>query len=59
MNSSYFENSIMDSLFRFFSPYFSMATRTTQFILIWLVIAQLALQSFPSPCFHHFAKTQH
>lgn len=41
-------NSIIGSLFRFFSPYFSAATRPTQFLLTWLVIAQLALQSFPS-----------
>lgn len=48
MSSLYLENSIIGSLFRFFSPYFSMATRPTQFFLTWLVIAQLALQSFPS-----------
>ena len=59
MNSLYLENSIISSLFRFFSPYFSMATRPMQFLLTWLIIAQLALQLFPSPCFHHFAKSQH
>ena len=53
MNSSYLENSIIGSLFRFFSPYFSAATRPTQFLLTWLVIAQLALQSFPSLRFLH------
>ena len=53
MNSLYLENSIIGSLFRFFSPYFSAATRPTQFLLTWLVIAQLALQSFPSLRFLH------
>ena len=51
MNSLYLENSIIGSLFRFFSPYFSAATRPTQFLLTWLVIAQLALQAFPSFAF--------
>ena len=37
MNSLYLENSIIGSLFRFFSPYFSTATRPTQFLLTWLV----------------------
>ena len=46
MNSLYLENSIIGSLFRFFSPYFSTATRPTRFLLTWLVIAQVALQSF-------------
>ena len=32
MNSLYLENSIIGSLFRFFSPYFSTATRPTQFM---------------------------
>ena len=54
MNSLYLENSIIGSLFRFFSPYFSAATRPTQFLLTWLVIAQLALQSFPSLRFLHW-----
>ncbi len=54
MNSLYLENSIIGSLFRFFSPYFSAATRPTQFLLTWLVIAQLALPSFPSLRFHLF-----
>ena len=54
MNSLYLENSIIGSLFRFFSPYFSTATRPTQFLLTWLVIAQLALQSFPSLRFLHW-----
>lgn len=53
MNSLYLENSTMGSLFRFFSRYFSTATRPTQFLLTWLVIAQLALQSFPSLRFLH------
>ena len=53
MNSLYLENSIIGSLFRFFSPYFSAATRPTQFLLTWLVIAQLALQPFPSFRFLH------
>ena len=53
MNSLYLENSTMGSLFRFFSRYFSIATRSTQFLLTWLVIAQLALQSFPSLRFLH------
>ena len=53
MNSLYLENSIIGSLFRFFSPYFSAATRPTQFLLTWLVIAQLALQAFPSLRFLH------
>ena len=53
MNSLYLENSTMGSLFRFFSRYFSQATRPTQFLLTWLVIAQLALQSFPSLRFLH------
>ena len=53
MNSLYLENSTMGSLFRFFSRYFSAATRPTQFLLTWLVIAQLALQSFPSLRFLH------
>ena len=53
MNSLYLENSTMGSLFRFFSRYFSKATRPTQFLLTWLVIAQLALQSFPSLRFLH------
>jgi hypothetical protein len=48
MNSLYLENSIIGSLFRFFSPYFSTAIQPTQFLLTWLVIAQLASQSFPS-----------
>ena len=39
--------------YRFFSPYFSTATRPTQFLLTWLVIAQLALQAFPSLRFLH------
>jgi hypothetical protein len=43
----------MGSLFRFFSRYFSTAIRTTQCLLTWLVIAQLALQSFPSLRFLH------
>ena len=37
MNSLYLENSIIGSLFRFFSPYFSTATRPTRFLLTWLV----------------------
>ena len=53
MNSLYLENPTMGSLFRFFSRYFSKATRPTQFLLTWLVIAQLALQSFPSLRFLH------
>ena len=53
MNSLYLENSTMGSLFRFFSRYFSAATRPTQFLLTWLVIAQLTLQSFPSLRFLH------
>ncbi len=53
MNSLYLENSTMGSLFRFFSRYFSTATRPTQFLLTWLVIAQLTLQSFPSLRFLH------
>ena len=53
MSSLYLENSIIGSLFRFFSQYFSTATRPTQFLLTWLVIAQLALQSFPSLRFLH------
>ena len=48
MISLYLENSIIGSLFRFFSPYFSTAIQSTQFLLTWLVIAQLASQSFPS-----------
>lgn len=51
MNSLYLENSIIGSLFRFFSTYFSTATRPTRFLLTWLVIAQVALQAFP---FLHF-----
>lgn len=43
----------MGSLFRFFSRYFSTAIRPTQCLLPWLVIAQLALQSFPSLRFLH------
>ena len=39
MNSLYLGNLIIGSLFRFFSPYFSTATRPTQFLLTWLVIA--------------------
>lgn len=53
MNSLYLENSPMDSLFRFFSRFFSTATRPTQCLLTWLVIAQLALQTFPSLRFLH------
>lgn len=53
MNSLYLENSIIGSLFRFFSRYFSTATRPTQCLLTWLVIAQPALQSFPSLRFLH------
>ena len=53
MNLLYLENSIISSLFRFFSQYFSTATRPTQFLLTWLVIAQLALQAFPSLRFLH------
>ena len=53
MNSLYLENSIIGSLFRFFSPYFSTATRPTRFLLTWLVIAQVALQAFPSLRFLH------
>ena len=53
MNSLYLENSIIGSLFRFFSPYFSTATRPTHFLLAQLVIAQLVLQSFPSLPFLH------
>ena len=53
MNSLYLENSIIGSLFRFFSQYFSAATRPTRFLLTWLVIAQLALQGFPSLRFLH------
>ena len=52
MNSLYLENSIIGSLFRFFSPYFSAATRPTQFLLTWLVIAQLACR--PSRPFAFF-----
>ena len=51
MNSLYLEN--IGSLFRFFSPYFSTATRPTRFLLTWLVIAQVALQAFPSLRFLH------
>ena len=43
----------MGSLFRFFSRYFSVATRPTEFLLTWLVIAQLTLQPFPSLRFLH------
>lgn len=43
----------MGSLFQFFSRYFSAATRPTKCLLTWLVIAQLALQSFPSLRFLH------
>ena len=53
MSSLYLENSIISSLFRFFSPYFSAATRPTRFLLTWLVIAQVALQAFPSLRFLH------
>ena len=53
MNSLYLENSIIGSLFRFFSPYFSTATQPTRFLLTWLVIAQVALQAFPSLRFLH------
>ena len=53
MSSLYLENSIIGSLFRFFSQYFSTAMLPTQFLLTWLVIAQLALQSFPSLRFLH------
>ena len=53
MSSLCLENSIMGSLFRFFSRYFSTATRPTQCLLTWLVIAQLALQTFPSLRFLH------
>ena len=53
MNSLYLENSIIGSLFHFFSPYFSTATRPTRFLLTWLVIAQVALQAFPSLRFLH------
>ena len=53
MNSLYLENSIIGSLFHFFSPYFSTATRPTRFLLTWLVIAQVALQAFPSFRFLH------
>ena len=53
MNSLYLENSIMGSLFRFFSRFSSMATRPMQYLLTWLVIAQLALQAFPSLRFLH------
>lgn len=49
MSSLYLENSIIGGLFRFFSPYFSTATRPTDL----LIIAQLALQSFPSLRFLH------
>lgn len=48
MDSVYLENSIIGSLFRFFSQYFSTATRPTKCLLTWLVIAPLALQSFSS-----------
>ena len=53
MISLYLENSIIGSLFHFFSPYFSTATRPTRFLLTWLVIAQVALQAFPSLRFLH------
>ena len=53
MNSLYLENSIIGSLFRFFSPYFSTAIQPTQFLLTWLVITQLALKAFPSLRFYH------
>ena len=53
MNSLYLENSTMGSLFRFFSRFFSTATRPTQCLSTWLVIAQLALQTFPSLRFLH------
>lgn len=53
MISLYLENSIIGSLFRFFSTYFSTATRPTRFLLTWLVIAQVALQAFPSLRFLH------
>ena len=46
MNSLYLENSIIGSLFRFFSQYFSGATWPTQSLQGQLVIAQLALQTF-------------
>jgi hypothetical protein len=55
MNSLYLEN--IGSLFRFFSPYFSTATRPTQFLLTWLVIAQLALQAYPLFVFFTGIKT--
>ena len=54
MNSLYLENSIIGRLFRFFSPYFSTATRPTRFLLTWLVIAQVALQAFQSLRFLHW-----
>lgn len=53
MNLLYLENSIIGSLFHFFSQYFSATTRPTQFLLIWLTIAQLALQTFTSLRFLH------
>ena len=53
MISLYLENSIISSPFRFFSTYFSTATRPTRFLLTWLVIAQVALQAFPSLRFLH------
>ena len=53
MNSLYLENSIIGSLFHFFSPYFSTATRPMRFLLTWLVIAQVALQAFSSLRFLH------
>lgn len=53
MNLLYLENSIIGSLFRFFSPYFSTAIRPTRFLLTWLVIAQVALQAFTSLRFLH------
>lgn len=53
MNLLYLENSTTGSPFRFFSRFFSTATRPTQCLLTWLVITQLALQAFPSLRFLH------
>ena len=53
MNSLYLENSIMGSLFRFFSQYFSTATRPTQCLLTYSPagLTVLSFPSFPSPEF--------
>ena len=56
MGTLYTNNGIIGILFKYFSEYFSSVTKPTCFLLTWLVIGMLALESVPSVRFlyRHF-----